>query len=229
MKTSIFTSILHCLLFAFCASNCALLAEAKHGFKIVNKTAFPLQVSLNQVGPLYWGTVEPGKTFQRRTGAVWFTIKSQTYIEGASEKITTKDAIFPVAKFVGKTLLAAFTVGTSAVASAAAGGAGALSSSIAGVSGALVGAGIPAKSALAIGGAIVGGSSSAGKRALSDAMKKNLEKVFSKKNVTASKAGCYARNCPTYEITGGPRFDKMKKDGKEVANLVGSPMKIRKV
>ena len=65
MKTSIFTSIFHCLLIALCVSNCALPSEAKrrkHGFKIVNKSAFPIQVSLNQVGPLYWGIIEPGKT-----------------------------------------------------------------------------------------------------------------------------------------------------------------------
>lgn len=226
MKTGMFTSIFHCLLLAFWATNCTLLAEAKHGFKIVNKTAFPLQVSLNQVGPLYWGTVEPGKTFYRRTGAVWFTIKSETYIEGTSEEITTKDAIIPVATIAAATLVAAFTAGTSAIASAAAGGAGALSSSVAGVSGALVAAGLPAKSALAIGGALVGGGTSG---ALSAAAQKSLQKVFTKGNVMASKRGCYARKCPTYEITGGPRFEKMYKDGKEVANLVGSPMKIRKV
>ena len=97
MKTSIFTSILHYLLFAFCVSNCALPAEAKrrkHGFKIVNKSAFPIQVSLNQVGPLYWGIIEPGKTWHRPTGAVWFTIKSETYFEGASKKIKTRMPLF---------------------------------------------------------------------------------------------------------------------------------------
>lgn len=159
MKTSIFTSIFHCILFAFCVSNCARPAEAKarkHGFKIVNKSAFPVQVSLNQVGPLYWDIIEPGKTWHRPTGAVWFTIKSQTYFEGASKKLTTKDAIVPIATIVTATLLAAATAGASAVASAAAGGAGALSSSVAGTSGALVAAGLPATSALAIGGVLVG-------------------------------------------------------------------------
>jgi len=229
MKTIIFTSILHYLLFAFCVSNCALPAEAKrrkHGFKIVNKSAFPIQVSLNQVGPLYWGIIEPGKTWHRPTGAVWFTIKSETYFEGASKKIKTKDAIIPVASIVAATLLAAVTAGASAVASAAAGGAGALSTAVAGTSGALVAAGLPATSSLAIGGALLGGGVGG---TLSVATRKTIDKILTKKNVMASKAGCYARKCPTYEISGGPRFDKMYKDGKEVANLVASPMKIRKV
>ncbi len=242
MKTSIFTftSIFHCLLFAFCVSNSALLAEArkarKHGFKIVNKTDFPIQVSLNQVGPLYWGIVEPGKTWHRPTGAVWFTIKAETFIEGESKKIKNKDAIIPVAKLVAATLYTAFTAGTGAIAAAAAGGAGALSTSVAGVSGALIASGLPATSALAIGGALVGGGTgSAAYKVAEEALKK----VFSEENVTARKVGCYARKCPTYVVTGAPRFVKMyDKDGngkevvidrKKVANLVASPMKIRKV
>jgi len=127
---------------------------------------------------------------------------------------------------VASTLLAAATAGTSAVASAAAGGAGALSSSVAGASGALVAAGLPATSALAISGALVGGGTGG---AAYKAAEGALKKVFAKDNVMAKKAGCYARKCPTFEVTGGPRFKKMYKDGKEVANLVGYPMKIRKV
>ena len=183
MKTSIFTSILHYLLFAFCVSNCALPAEAKrrkHGFKIVNKSAFPIQVSLNQVGPLYWGIIEPGKTWHRPTGAVWFTIKSETYFEGASKKIKTKDAIIPVASIVAATLLAAVTAGASAVASAAAGGAGALSTAVAGTtSGALVAAGLPATSSLAIGGALLGGGVGG---TLSVATRKTIDKILTVKD-----------------------------------------------
>eukprot|EP00984_Skeletonema_dohrnii_P011678 scaffold4688_cov77-Skeletonema_dohrnii-CCMP3373.AAC.4 len=232
MKTSTFTSIFQGLLFAFCLSNCALLAESKkarkHGFKIVNKTAYPIQVSLNQVGPLYWEIVKPGKTWHRPTGAVWFTIKAETFIEGTSKKIKTADAVVPIATIVASTLAAAFTAGLSTVASAAAGGVGALSSSVAGTSAALVAAGLPANAALAVGGAMVGGTGAA--VTATGLTKTNLiKKVFTRSNVMVSKRGCYARKCPTWEVTGGPRFEKMNVDGKEVANLVGSPMKLRKV
>mmetsp|Transcript_25357 Transcript_25357/g.38342 ORF Transcript_25357/g.38342 Transcript_25357/m.38342 type:complete len:249 (-) Transcript_25357:151-897(-) len=248
MKTSTFKSIFQGLLFVFCLSNCALLAEAKkarkHGFKVVNKTAFPIQVSLNQVGPLYWGIVEPGKTWHRPTGAVWFTIKAETYIEGVSKKLKNKDAIMPIAAVVASTLAAAVTMGASTVASAAAGGAGAVAGAasgpaaiVTGASGpaALAAAGLPAASALAIGGALVGGG--AGGAGLGIVGVEAVKKIFSKRNVIAKKGGCYARKCPTYEVTGGPRYVKMTKygkavmseDGKPVANLVGSPMKLRKV
>lgn len=232
MKTHYFAPIFKGILFALCLSSRWALAEAKrqgkHGFKIVNKTQFPIQVSIGQVGPLYWGVVQPGQTFHRRTGAVWFTLSAETYIEGTTRKIKKSDAIIPIATMVATSLSAAFTLGTSAVAAGAAGGAtavaaGTLGSSVVGVSSALVAAGIPATSALAVGGALVGGTMS---QAVVGPV---MRKIFSKENVMASKKGCYARRCPTYEVTGGPKFEKTKVDGKDVANLVGSPMRMRKV
>ncbi len=38
------------------------------GFRIKNCTQWPLTVSLDQVGPLYYGLVQPGEIFQRDTG-----------------------------------------------------------------------------------------------------------------------------------------------------------------
>jgi hypothetical protein len=46
------------------------------GFQIQNKTDYPVLVTLEQVGCLYYGIVKPGEVFQRDTGAVWFTIKA---------------------------------------------------------------------------------------------------------------------------------------------------------
>lgn len=46
------------------------------GFQIQNKTDFPVLVTLEQLGCLYYEIVQPGKVFQRNTGAVWFTIKA---------------------------------------------------------------------------------------------------------------------------------------------------------
>ncbi|MBB4843718.1 hypothetical protein HNP55_002241 [Paucibacter oligotrophus] len=46
------------------------------GFQIQNKTDYPVLVTLEQIGCLYYGIVKPGEVFQRNTGAVWFTIKA---------------------------------------------------------------------------------------------------------------------------------------------------------
>ncbi|RYX93941.1 MAG: hypothetical protein EOO28_16275 [Comamonadaceae bacterium] len=45
------------------------------GFQIQNKTDYPVLVTLEQIGCLYYEIVKPGQVFQRNTGAVWFTIK----------------------------------------------------------------------------------------------------------------------------------------------------------
>jgi hypothetical protein len=46
------------------------------GFQIQNKTDYPVLVTLEQIGCLYYGIVQPGQVFHRNTGAVWFTIKA---------------------------------------------------------------------------------------------------------------------------------------------------------
>jgi hypothetical protein len=46
------------------------------GFQIQNRTDHDVLVTLEQVGCLYYGTVKPGETFYRETGAVWFTVKA---------------------------------------------------------------------------------------------------------------------------------------------------------
>jgi len=174
-----------------------------NGIDIINKTKFPLQVSLNQIGPLYWDIIQPGGTFSKDTGSVWFTIQASTYIEGSSNKITTSDSVLPVVAVTASILAAAFTGGTSVLAAAGAGGAGALSTATAGLSSALVGAGLPAGSALLVGGALVGGGKAAiGSSGVTAAA---VELIFSEENTSVSKGGAYATSNPrpVWEVRDG--------------------------
>ena len=79
------------------------------GFLILNDTDFPLDVSLEQVGPLYYGIVQPGQTWHRNTGAVWFTVATSVNFSG-KEKYDDWDCIAPVAQFVIENLEGAFTI-----------------------------------------------------------------------------------------------------------------------
>jgi hypothetical protein len=52
------------------------------GFKIWNRTNWPLSIALSQVGCLYYDTIKPGQFFDRNTGAVWFTIEANISADG---------------------------------------------------------------------------------------------------------------------------------------------------
>ena len=97
------------------------------GFRIRNDTQWPLQISLAQAAPLYFGVVKPGEIFRRDTGSVWFTIRAAVFLD-EKDRITNWDAVAPVAIIVGSVLAAAVTGGLSALAKggalAAAGAAG---------------------------------------------------------------------------------------------------------
>ncbi len=73
------------------------------GFKIHNKTNYPVNIGLEQLGCLYHGIVQPestgGKPFVRNTGAVWFTISAKTVPFGADET-SDWDCVEPVAELV---------------------------------------------------------------------------------------------------------------------------------
>jgi len=191
------------------------------GFIIKNETIWPLQISLNQVGPLYFGVIQPGEYFVRDTGAVWFTIKAAVFLDERN-RITDWDAVLPVALIVGSVILAAVTAGAAAYAGgpalAAAGAAGV--SGVAGLSSAgalatataastLVGAGFSAGASLVIGGAVVGGAGTA----LSATATAALKDIFKTENVSDSVVGAYAgppwpfRTTVTpWRVTGGPTF-----------------------
>ncbi|OUS17220.1 hypothetical protein A9Q88_05175 [Gammaproteobacteria bacterium 50_400_T64] len=93
------------------------------GFRFINKTAWPVAVSFDQVGCLYYGIVpaqfngKPGE-FRRDTGAVWFTIQAHIQPDGINPQ-TDWDCIKPVAELVGEVALAGMTGGSSVAASGA--------------------------------------------------------------------------------------------------------------
>ena len=211
------------------------------GFIVKNNTIWPLQISLNQVGPLYYDVIQPGQSFVRTTGAVWFTIKASVFLD-EKDRITDWDCVMPVAGIVGTVILSAVTAGAAAYAAgpalAAAGAAG-----VAGVSGlssagalatataasSLVGAGFSAGASLVIGGAVVGGGLGT---ALSATAQAALADVFKKENISVSKAGCYAGapwpfrgEVGTWVISGGPTY-RPTSDGN--VEIVGAPLTLSK-
>ncbi|MCF2948530.1 hypothetical protein L0668_10465 [Paraglaciecola aquimarina] len=85
------------------------------GFRIINYTSWPVSVSLDQVGCLYYGIVpaqfndKPGE-FRRSTGAVWFTLRAHIQPDGINPQ-TDFDCIKPVAELVGDIGLSVLTGG----------------------------------------------------------------------------------------------------------------------
>lgn len=213
------------------------------GFIIKNETIWPLQISLRQVGPLYYGVVPPGQTFVRKTGAVWFTIQADVFLD-EEDRITDWDVVWPIGAVAVSVLIAAATAGAAAYAAgpamAAIGGAtGALSGAtitglgapaLAAVSLAaqgLVGAGFSAGAALVVGGVVVGGTATAATAATGAALKD----VFSKHNTSVSKGGCYAgpdwpfrTTVKPYRVVGGPTYKPGS--SKDRVDIVGQRLRI---
>ena len=211
------------------------------GFIIKNETIWPLQISLNQVGPLYFGVIQPGEYFVRDTGAVWFTIKAAVFLD-EKNRITDWDDVMPVALIVGSVILAAVTAGAAAYAGgpalAAAGAAGV--SGVSGLSSAgalatataastLVGAGFSAGAALVVGGAVVGATGTA----LSATATAALKDIFKNENVSDSVVGAYAgppwpfRTTVTpWRVTGGPTFRQVP--GQNQVEPVGGALRIQR-
>ena len=209
------------------------------GFIIKNDTIWPLQISLNQVGPLYYDVIQPGQSFVRTTGAVWFTIKASVFLD-EKDRITVWDCVWPIATITGTVLLAAATAGATAYAAgpalAAAGAAG--WSGVTGLSSAsalatataastLVGAGFSASASLVIGGAVIGGAGSAATTTITAALKD----IFSEKNCSLSQFGCYAgppwpfrENVEMYRVVGGPIPRQIP--GKNQVELIGQPLRL---
>lgn len=111
------------------------------GFYITNKTNYPVSVALEQVGCLYYGTIKPGESFDRNTGAVWFTIKAHIQPDG-QEPRTDWDCVKPVAAIVGAVLLSAVTAGYGAVPAAGTAAAALAPIATSAVTSAAVGAGL---------------------------------------------------------------------------------------
>jgi hypothetical protein len=195
------------------------------GFSIKNETIWPLQISLSQVGPLYFDVIQPGQSFVRDTGAVWFTVKAAIFLD-EKDRITDWDAVTPVAIVIGSAILAVATAGAAGFAS------GAMAASL--IASTVIGAGIAdlasgsavstITAASSLNGAgfsntavmVVDGHVVDPKQPLSAAAKAALEKVFSTENISLTSGGCYAgppwpfrRELTPLRITGGPTFRRV--------------------
>ncbi|NKB19911.1 MAG: hypothetical protein GKS01_05130 [Alphaproteobacteria bacterium] len=190
------------------------------GFMIENKTKWPLAIALSQIGCLYHGVVQPGKTFRRKTGAVWFTIQASVQPDGKDPR-KTWDCIAPVAKIIGVGVLAAATGGAGAFMAAPTVAAGSAAAAL---------SGIATSTAVTVGATAAG----AGVAATVGSLAKAVGKVIAK-NGTGTKKGQYAgfarpfrcKKMPTYEITGGPAEPQLLPNGGYLLEA-GTPLKITK-
>ena len=196
-------------------------ANGSPGFAIINNTNYPVEVSLDQVACLYYGVVAPGKTFDRTTGAVWFTVSAQQQMDMVERK-TLKTCVLPVAAIVGSVVFAALTAGVGAAVAAPAaltGAAAALTPVVTSTAVIVTGASIG-------GGLAAGGTMTLVTTAIGQALKANGQG-----EIKGQYAGppwpfrCTAK--PTYTITGGWGVKTTDKDGNVVIPL-GTPIKITK-
>ena len=229
------------------------------GFTIHNRSQIPLTVSLEQVGCLYYqNNLLPGKTFDRDTGAVWFTIRAKLY--DPNHPTTNQTCAEPVEILIGGAILSvlapaaggalyAAMFGGAEVASVAA--AGTLGAVEAGAAVATNVAATTAASATAMETAAAETQSLVAKAALALAKGSVLtggSKIIEAKmeaNMSSSLGGQYAGppwpfRCtrkPEYEIYGGPDFSKLPqyKTVDEVKQAIidalsgDAPLKIKKI
>eukprot|EP00246_Nothoceros_aenigmaticus_P017771 TRINITY_DN8910_c0_g1_i1.p1 TRINITY_DN8910_c0_g1~~TRINITY_DN8910_c0_g1_i1.p1 ORF type:complete len:236 (+),score=26.27 TRINITY_DN8910_c0_g1_i1:76-783(+) len=78
-----------------------------------NRTEVPLVFVISQVGPLFWGVLQPGESAIRKTGHVWFTIDMYLY-DGKNEP-TSQDAVLSILIPTATAIAAAVTAGFAAV------------------------------------------------------------------------------------------------------------------
>ena len=81
------------------------------GFLIRNETDHTYSVSLDQVGPLYYGELRPGKIFRRDTAWGHFTIDALVNLTG-EQRYDNWDVFYPIAVFTAETLLTVLTAGS---------------------------------------------------------------------------------------------------------------------
>ncbi len=209
------------------------------GFIIRNDTIWPLQISLRQVGPLYFDVIQPGQSFVRDTGAVWFTVHAAIFLD-EKDRITDWDAVTPVAIIAGGMLLSVVTAGAATFAAGGLAVAAAISSvalsataitaqsviSTVTAASALDGAGFSKTAVLVINGEVV----EAGKT-LSAAGKAAFDDIFKRENISLTSLGCYAgppwpfrREVTPLRITGGPTFRRVP--GKDQVEFVAGSLHI---
>lgn len=190
------------------------------GFRIINNTNWPVEVSLDQVSCLYYGVAPAGQAFDRNTGAVWFTISAQQQLDTVERKALST-CVLPVAAIVGSIVLAALTAGVGAAIAAPA--AGTLAAAMAPI--------VTATSVTVTGAAIAGGATAGGVSTLVTTAIGTALKANGQGELKGQYAGppwpfrCDVK--PTYTITGG--WGKTTKDtGGNVVIPLGTPLKITK-
>jgi hypothetical protein len=181
------------------------------------------------VGCLYYDTLKPGETFNRDTGAVWFTIKANIQADGKEPRMNW-DCVKPVAAIVGTIIVGAATAGIATFVALPA-GAGVLAAG----SAAAALAPIAISSALVVAGAAVGGAT--GGATLAAAGKLTAEELGAKlePNSEAALRGQYAGpdwpfRCdkkPTYTITGGWGRTGQNAKG-DLVIVPGTPLRVTK-
>jgi hypothetical protein len=202
--------------------NAATREGKSPGFSITNNTSWPVAVALEQVGCLYYDTLKPGETFNRNTGAVWFTIKANIQADG-KEPRNDWDCVKPVAAIVGAVLVSAATAGAASFAALPAVGAAAAAAL----------APIATSSAVIVGSAAAGAGVVTAAGSVAMAVGRALEA-----NGGVTLAGQYAGpdwpfRCdqkPVYTITGGWGKPGYVISGKDTSYAVdaGTPMRITK-
>jgi hypothetical protein len=172
--------------------------ESDQSVRIANFTGIPLVYVISQVGPLYWGVIQPGERVTRCTGRVWFTIDCFPY-DGDNEP-KTEDAV--IATLV-PTLLG---LGVVAVGGWAFMGAAAAATPVAGTAQAALAQLLPLSAAPGVAGTIAGGGAAVNAVGVSA---KVYDITVKKKHVEESmrsvrKTGHYA-NGDWLHVQGGPR------------------------
>jgi hypothetical protein len=172
--------------------------EDDQSVRIANLTELPLVYVISQIGPLYWGVIQPGQRVTRCTGRVWFTIDCFPY-NGENEP-QTKDAV--IATLV-PTLLG---LGVVAISGGAFMGAAAAAAPLAGTAQAALAPLLPVTAAPGVVGTVAAGS--AGYQAFEWSAKIH-GLVVKKEHVeestkSAKKTGHYA-NGDWLHVHGGPK------------------------
>jgi hypothetical protein len=190
------------------------------GFRIINNTNYPVEVSLDQVACLYYGVVTPGQAFDRTTGAVWFTVTAQQQMDTVEHR-TLSSCVLPVALIVGTIVIGALTAGVGAAMAAPA--AGTAAAALAPI---ITSTTVTVTAATITGAAGATGASTLAASAVGAAMKPNGQG-----ELKGQYAGppwpfrCSVK--PTYTITGGWGKTTKDKDGNVVIPL-GTPIQITK-
>ncbi|CAD7702096.1 unnamed protein product [Ostreobium quekettii] len=224
---------------------------------IRNDTPFVMQVSLDQVGPLYYSNkVQPGQTFFRKTGSVHFTVKCRWY---QGKDISDWSVAAPILyTTVGAVTLAAFgAVAAAAVAGAAAAEAGVVAAGGAAAAGAAEVAAVDVGAAVAGGmaGGVVGAGATAGIVGANPSEglcttrlgEQTLHWVDGDRRMNAASSlkacvrehrnwfeavslGWFAGNHPRLRLVGGPKMLGKDSEGNPILDLSkGSPLRLQRV